>query len=113
MTMDYFVLDDTQSTTVLELDADDHVEILPILIDGADPGSAVNLNPNAVDYALNASVSLTGKHVAPQRIVDDGTYQEHCPDLIDYLWTLPICELESDRIFAPPANEEGQDATAP
>jgi hypothetical protein len=100
--LNFFVLTAAQRTTSMTLDNNQNAAISPRAVDNGSPGTGLNLNDNAADYAPGDPVTLTGTYVAPKRIVDDPAYQQYCPDLITYLLTLPWCSLESETIFAPP-----------
>lgn len=98
----YFVLNSTQRTNSMSLDADGVAEVDPRAIDNASPGVGVNLNDNATGISAGATVTLTGGYILPKRIVDNPLYQDNCPNLLTFLLTLPWCSLEDETIFAPP-----------
>jgi hypothetical protein len=99
--MEWFVLTPAQSNTSMTLDADGIDEIAPMVVTGAAPGTGSNLNAQANGFVVGAVITLAGNYVAPKRIVDNPDYQNHCPALVTFLWTLPMCLLDNDLIFAP------------
>ena len=69
-------------------------------------GTAGTANLQDADgIAPGATVALTGKYVAPKRIVDDPEYITYAPGMVDFLLDLPWCTLEVETIFAPPPVE--------
>lgn len=96
----YFILTSAQRAAAMAFNNED-VAIDPRAVDNASPGVGLNLNPNATGVAAGAAVALTGKFVAPKRIVDDGEYQTYAPGLTTLLLTLPFAALESETVFAP------------
>ena len=98
--MNFFVLTAAQVATAGTLDSND-ARIVPRAVDNASPGVGINLNDNATGVAAGATVPLTGRSVAPKRIVDDPAYLAVCPALITFLLTLPWASLETETIFAP------------
>jgi hypothetical protein len=106
--MNFFILNEDQEETARTLHDDDHAAVQGRLMDAADPGVGVNNNPRAEGYAVGAEVALQGNYILPQRIEHDQDYQKHCPDLISYLVTLPVCQLDPDVLFAPPPELQAQ-----
>ena len=53
----------------------------------------------APGFLAGDSVALTGKYVAPKRIVDDTTYPT---GMKTYLLTPPFATLKNETIFVPP-----------
>lgn len=105
--MNYFVLTSAQRSTAMSWNGED-VAIDPRAVDNGSPGVGINLNDNAPDFAPADPVTLTGRFVAPKRIVDDPEYQSHAPAMVAFLLTLPWCTLETETIFAPlPQAEAG------
>jgi hypothetical protein len=99
MTQDWFILTEAERTAAMAFNTPS-VEIDPRAIDSENPGVAINLNPDAVNYPDGGEVvTLVGKYVAPRRIANDVTYPG---DMKAYLLTLPFAPLDSDTIFAPP-----------
>ncbi|MBS7703338.1 hypothetical protein [Chelatococcus asaccharovorans] len=100
MAAHFFIMTAGQRDDLMAMN-DPNASINPRAIDAADPGTATNLNPDAVGFAVGDDVSLTGKFAAPKRIVDDPDYQAYVPDMIAYLLELPYALLEAEMIFAP------------
>jgi hypothetical protein len=99
-TIDFFVLTETESAMAMNFNGND-VAIDPRAVDNVSPGVGVNLNDAAMGYGPGDPVALTGKYVAPKRIVDDPEYHTYAPGMIVFLLTLPWCSLETETIFAP------------
>jgi hypothetical protein len=99
--MNFFVLTTAQGDLAQNLHHDDHCVIRPRAIDADDPGIGINANVGSVEFLLGANVPLVGMHVAPERIIHDPTYQEHAPELVMFLHTMPICNLDPTVIFTP------------
>jgi len=100
----FFIFTESQRSTAMGLDADGVAEIDPRAVDNVSPGAGINLNDAAGDHDPGEAVTLTGKYVAPRRIVDDPAYQSNCPGLIAFLLTLPWASLQVETIFAPVAD---------
>lgn len=97
MIQNYFILTDQQSATAISLSSR-NAEIAPRVIDNGSPGAGLNLNDHADGVGLGEAVTLTGKLVAPKRVVDDPAY----PDAMKtFFLTLPWAALENETIFAP------------
>lgn len=99
-TMNFFVLTPAERDIAVTLNGPT-AAIFPRAVDNASPGIGLNLNDQAINYDPGDPIALTGTLVAPKRIVDDPMYIEQCPDMIDYLLTLPFAALEPETIFAP------------
>ena len=98
MTQDWFILTADERTAAIAFNTQS-AEIDPRAVDNANPGVAINLNPDATNYPDGGEVvTLVGNYVAPRRIVNDGNYPA---DMKTYLLTLPFAPLDSDTIFAP------------
>jgi len=54
------------------------------------------VDPRIIDYKDSQFV---GMGVIPARVLFDTTYLEYCPKLIEYLDTLPIHELDPEKLF--------------
>lgn len=102
----FFILTSAQSAAA-EAFNNENVAIEPRAVDNASPGVGLNLNPDATGVAVGAGVTLTGKLVAPKRIVDNAEYQTYAPDMIALLLTLPWASLETETIFAPSGGPGG------
>ena len=100
MSDSFFVLTSAQRTTAMGFNGDD-VAIDPRAVDNTSPGTGMNLNDQATDYQPGDMVTLTGAYVAPKRIVDDPEYLTYARSMVTFLLTLPICELDTNTIFAP------------
>lgn len=96
----FFVLTSAQRDTAMGFNGED-VAINPRAVDNTSPGIGINLNDNAADYESADPVTLTGRYVAPKRIVDDPAYLFYAPLMVAFLLTLPWCTLETETIFAP------------
>lgn len=96
----FFVLTSAQRTTAMSWNGQD-VAIEPRAVDNNSPGVGINLNDNAVDYALTDPVPLSGCYVVPKAIVGDPEYLTYAPEMVAFLLTLPWCMLETETIFAP------------
>ena len=83
------------------LDDDDNFQIGGRKVDVSAPGVAININPDAVSVAAGAAVDLSGRYLAPTRIIEDPACGTYAPALAAYLRTLPWAELDSDAVFAP------------
>jgi hypothetical protein len=101
-TQHYFVLTSAQRTTATGLDnTEAGVGIAPRAIDSATPGNGLNLNDQAVGFAVGDPITLLGKYIAPYRMVNDPDCLTYAPDLVTFLLTLPSAVLENETIFLP------------
>lgn len=100
-TQNYFILTSAQRNAAMAFN-DPAASIDPRGVDAATPGSGINLNENADGVNAGAPVVLSGKYVAPVRIINDPEYIAHVPDMIAYLSDLPWALLENETIFLPP-----------
>jgi hypothetical protein len=101
----FFVLTEAQKATAESYNGED-VAIVPRVVDNTSPGVGLNLNDNAIGYRLGDPVTLTGKYVAPTRIIEDREYHTYVPDMTGFLLNMPLCSLETETIFAPPEPEQ-------
>lgn len=99
----FFILTAAERVTAMSFNG--AVEIDPRAVDNSSPGVGINLNDSAAAFTPGQTVTLTGKYVAPKRIVDDPEYLAYAPDMVAFLLTLPWCTLEAETIFAPPLVE--------
>lgn len=102
MMQNYFVLTSSQRTAVMAFNGEE-VAIDPRAIDSATPGSGINTNQDADGFGVGDAVALTGKFVAPVRIVNDPDYLSLAPAMVAYLLDVPSSALEDETIFLPPA----------
>lgn len=106
MTMqNYFVLTSVQRTAVMALNGEE-VTVDPRAIDSATPGSGINTNQDATGFGVGDAVALTGRFVAPVRIVNDPEYLSLASDIVTYLLDMPAAALEDETIFLPPPPPE-------
>lgn len=101
MIQNYFVITSAQRTALMAFNNDD-VAIDPRAIDNDSPGTGINLSDRVSGTEPAAVVTLTGRYIAPKRIVDDPEYVKFAPDMIAYLLeNCPFCTLEDETILAP------------
>lgn len=99
-TQNYFIFTSAQRTAAMAFN-DPDASIDPVAVNTASPGSGINLNENADGIDAGDPVALTGKFVAPVRIVNDPAYIANVPGMITYLLDLPFALLENETIFLP------------
>jgi len=103
ITFDFCVLTPAEHAIAESLDDDANYQVGGRAVDAVSPGTGINLNSGATNYPLGGeTVTLVGNIVVPQRIIDDPDCATYCPDLRDYLMTMPWCTLDSEVIFLPP-----------
>lgn len=100
-TQNYFILTSTQRTAAMAFN-DPAASIDPRAVEAASPGSGINLNENATGLEAGDPVTLSGKFVAPVRIVNDPAYLTNVPDMVAYLLDLPWALVEDETIVLPP-----------
>jgi hypothetical protein len=100
MVQNYFILTAAERLTAMGYNTPEF-QIDPRAVDNASPGVGVNMNDQAANYALGASVPLVGTYVAPKRIVDNQDYVQNAPDMVAFLLTMPWASLDEETIFAP------------
>ncbi len=73
------------------------------LMDGPSLGNGTNINgmPQCV-VALGDPVPLTGCYLVGYQLLSDPDYIQHVPDMIAFMLTIPICELDPEVVFLPP-----------
>lgn len=101
-TQNYFVLTGAQRAEAMGFNKPS-ASIDPRAVDSVSPGSGINTNQDAADFAVGDAVALLGQYVAPVRIVNDPEYLAHVPDMVAFLLTLPSALLENETIFVPQA----------
>jgi len=101
-TQNYFVLTSAQRSTCLGI-VTEGLAVVPRAIDSATPGSGINTNQDATGFDVGDAIALTGKYVAPVRIVNDPDYIANLPTMMTFLLTLPCSILENETIFLPDA----------
>lgn len=99
-TQNYVVISAAQRAALMALNGPE-VGIDPRAVDNAAPGIGINLNPDALGSNAGEVVTLVGRYVAPKRIVDDGQYLIHAPEMVAMLMSLPWAMLENETIFSP------------
>jgi len=103
-TQNYFILTAAERTAAMAFNSPD-AAVDPRAIDSATPGSCINTNEGATNFDVGDPVSLTGKFVAPVRIVNDPDYLHYVPGMVTYLLTMPSAILENETIFLPSPDE--------
>lgn len=106
MIQKYFILTDSQRSEVEAFNSEE-AQIAPRAVDGSSPGVALNLNDNATGYDPGDPVPLSGKFLAPKRIVDDPVYLASVPDMVTYLLDKPFGLCEDETVFLPPPPPPG------
>jgi hypothetical protein len=96
----FFVLTEAQIEQAREFNTGTQ-EIEPRAIDHPTPGTGINLNDQtSPPMKPGNTVTLTGKYIAPKRIVDDAAYPQGMKDYL--LSNCPYCLLEVESILLPP-----------